>query len=590
MISRASFVSAIGVILLRTAALAQAPVASTVPSDAEIRQILADRIGGEDLGVGIVVGVIDPKGRRVVTYGSPAKDDKRPLNGDTVFEIGSMTKVFTSLLLMDMVQRGEVALTDPVSKYLPASVKVPERNNRKIALQDLSTQSSGLPRMPSNFSPKDDLNPYADYSAEQMYQFLSGYQLTRDIGEKYEYSNLGVGLLGHVLTLRAGMDYETLVRSRICEPLGMPSTRVTLSPEMKARLATGHNSTLKAVPNWDIPTLPGAGALRSSANDLLTFLAANLGYVKTPLAAAMAAEVSIRRPTGVPNMEIAYAWHVLTKDGNSIIWHNGGTGGYRTFMGYDPKRRAGVVVLSNISTAEGPDDIGRHLLDASYPLLKAEPPQERKEATVDAKIFDRYVGSYQVGPNIIMVISREGDQLFTQLTGQPKFPLFPESERKFFLKVVDAQVTFDTDAQGKATGAVLHQGGMNQAAKRLGEAEAKQAADDMAARTAFYAKRFKDQRPAPGSEAALRKMIEDLRLGKPDYDHMSPGLAAATRQQLTQLQSAIIQLGSVQSVTFTGVGPGGADIYQVKFEKGSLEYRIWLAPDGKIESANVRPG
>jgi len=173
-----------------------------VPSDVEIRKILADRIGVENLGIGIVVGVIDSNGRRVVGYGSLAKNDRRHLDGDTVFEIGSMTKVFTSLLLMDMTRRGEVALTDPVSKYLPASVKVPERNDRKITLADLSTQSSGLPRMPTNFAPKDDTNPYADYSVQQMYDFLSGYQLTRDIGSQYEYSNLGVGLLGHALSAR----------------------------------------------------------------------------------------------------------------------------------------------------------------------------------------------------------------------------------------------------------------------------------------------------------------------------------------------------------------------------------------------------
>jgi D-alanyl-D-alanine-carboxypeptidase/D-alanyl-D-alanine-endopeptidase len=180
MLSRASFLSAIGLILLRTATFAQ------IPPDTEIRQILADRVGAENLGIGIVAGVIDSKGRRVVAYGSLAKDDKRPLNGDTIFEIGSMTKVFTSLVLMDMAQKGEVALTDPVSKYLPPGVKMPERNNRQITLQDLSTQSSGLPRLPSNLAPKDPLNPYADYSVEQLYQFLSGYQLTRDIGAKYE--------------------------------------------------------------------------------------------------------------------------------------------------------------------------------------------------------------------------------------------------------------------------------------------------------------------------------------------------------------------------------------------------------------------
>jgi serine-type D-Ala-D-Ala carboxypeptidase/endopeptidase len=153
--------------LLAVQMFAQPAVHLTLPPDSQIRQILSSRIGAENLGVGIVVGVIDARGRRIVAYGSLAKDDKRPLNGDTVYEIGSMTKVFTSLVLMDMVQRGEVALTDPISKYLPASVKVPERNNRKITLQDLSTQSSGLPRMPSNFKPKDELNPFVDYSVDQ---------------------------------------------------------------------------------------------------------------------------------------------------------------------------------------------------------------------------------------------------------------------------------------------------------------------------------------------------------------------------------------------------------------------------------------
>jgi CubicO group peptidase (beta-lactamase class C family) len=153
------------------------------------------------------------------------------------------------------VQKSEVALTDPVSKFLPPTVKIPERNGRKITLQDLSTQSSGLPRMPSNFTPKDMTNPYADYSVEQLYQFLSGYELTRDIGEKYEYSNLGVGLLGHALSLRAGTSYEALVKARITGPLGMTSTSIALTPDMKARFAVGHDGDLKAVSAWDIPTL-----------------------------------------------------------------------------------------------------------------------------------------------------------------------------------------------------------------------------------------------------------------------------------------------------------------------------------------------
>jgi CubicO group peptidase (beta-lactamase class C family) len=458
-----------GTIVLVHGAVAQSSPHSSVPPDSEIRKILVERIDKDRQSVGIVVGVIEPTGRRIVAYGSLDKGDKRPLDGDTVFEIGSVTKVFTSLLLADMVQRGEVALTDPVSKYLPAGVKMPERGGRQITLQDLATHTSGLPRLPSNLTPKDPANPYADYSVEQLYQFLSSYELTRDVGSQYEYSNLGGGLLGHVLARRAGMDYEILVRSRIFAPLGMTSTGIGLSPEMKARLAVGHDDKLVSVANWDLPTLAGAGALRSTANDMLIFLGANLGYIKSPLAPAMAAMLTVRRPTGVPGLEIALGWHISTRDSHEIIWHNGGTGGYRSYIGYEPKNGVGVVILSNAETAAGVDDIGQHLLNASVPLY--QPPKERKEIAVDPKLFDGYIGRYQLAPNFILTVTREGDHLFTQATGQPKVEIFPESDRDYFLKVVDAQITFETDSQGRANSLILHQNGMNQQAKRIeGEA------------------------------------------------------------------------------------------------------------------------
>ena len=559
-----------------------AAVQGEVPSNADIRKMLTDRVGAENNGIAIVVGVIDANGRRVVSYGSLAKNDTRRLDGNTVFEIGSMSKVFTSLVLMDMVRRGEVALADPVSKFLPASVKMPERNGRQITLADLSTQSSGLPLMPSNFNPKDPNNPYADYTVQQMYDFLSGYQLTRDIGSQFEYSNLGVGLLGHVLTLRAGMSYEALVRARVLDPLGMKDTRVDLNPEMKTRLAVGHGETAAPVENWDIPTLAGAGALRSTANDVLTFLAANLGYTKTPLAQNMADEVSIRRPTGTPNMEIAYNWLVQSKDGNTIIWHNGGTGGYRTYMGYDPKARTGVVVLANISTAGGVDDIGRHLLDQTYPLLKVEPPAEHKEITLDTKTFDHYAGIYQLAPSVTITMSRDGNSFYTQLTNQPKLEVLPEGPRKFFLKAVDAQLTFDVDAQGEATQVTLHQNGRDQVAKRISEADAKRAADNLA-------RRVKEQTQSPGTDAALRRTIQELQRGEPNYDLMSPQFADVTKQQLPQLKAAMSQFGAVQSVAFKGVGPAGADIYEVQFEKNKVEFRIMLGPDGKTQTIAMRP-
>jgi CubicO group peptidase (beta-lactamase class C family) len=234
---------------------------------------------------------------------------------------------------------------------------------------------------------------------------------------------------------------------------------------MKARIATGYDASLQPVSAWDLPTLAGAGALRSTANDLLTLLSAELGYTKSSLAPAMAAMLTVRRPTGQPGLEIALGWHVLTKDGREIVWHNGGTGGYRSFLAFDREGGVGVVVLSNAETAAGVDDIGTHLLNTSAPLW--QPPKEHKEVAVDPKIFDSYIGQYQLAPNFVLTITREGNQLFAQATGQSKIEIFPQSDRDYFLKVVDAQITFDTDAQGKATNLVLHQNGADHTAKRI---------------------------------------------------------------------------------------------------------------------------
>src|SRR5450432_147563 len=395
-------------------------------TDDEIRSILRDRIDVAKKSVGIVVGLVDDKGTRIVSYGSANKNGDQPVNGDSVFEIGSVTKVFTATLLAEMVERGEVNLNDPISKYLPKSVKTPTRDGKEITLLDLSTQTSGLPRLPDNFTPKNPLNPYADYSVEQMYAFLSSYTLTRDIGSKYEYSNLGVGLLGHILTLRSGTDYETLVRTRICQPLKMESTNIKLTPEMQGHLAGGHNPALLPVPNWDLPTLAGAGALRSTVNDMLKFVAANLGLNKSPLLAAMQMAHQSRRDTGIPDLEIGLGWHILKKFDSVVVWHNGGTGGYHSFIGFDPKARKGVVVLSN--STNDIDDIALHLLVSQYPIANFAPPKEHKAIKVSAHTLDAYLGEYQLAPNFMITITREGDQLFGQATCQGKLELIAETE------------------------------------------------------------------------------------------------------------------------------------------------------------------
>ncbi|THD62636.1 serine hydrolase [Phenylobacterium sp.] len=447
------------------------------PSDAEIHDILVQRIDVEHSGVGVVVGVIDARGRRFVSYGVSDKRDPKPVGPRTVFEIGSMTKVFTSLVLSEMVQDGEVKLDDPVAKYLPPGTKIPERNGKQITLVDIATQSSGLPRMPSNFTPKDWDNPYADYGEAQLFQFLAGYSLPRDIGSKYEYSNLAVGLMGDALARRAGVDYETLVKRRIIEPLRMTSTTITLSPALKARLAQGHDSALDPVANWDFGILPGqgalagAGALRSDAEDILTFLGAELGYVKTPLAAAMKAEwTSVRRPAA-PGLSVALGWHISSPPGrDEIVWHNGGTGGYRTYMGFDPKTGVGVVVLTNAATGRGGDDIGAHILNGAP--LQPPPPDPaagRHAVALDPKALDLYVGRYQLAPQVFLTVTHDGDRFVTQITGQPHAAIFPESRTDFFYRIVDAQLRFDLPASGPASGVTLHQAGRDLVAKRVVE-------------------------------------------------------------------------------------------------------------------------
>ncbi len=457
------------VLLVGASLLAQAPPAP-MPSDSEIRDILVDRIDKQHESVGIVVGVIDAKGRRVIPYGSLGKGDTRPLNGDTVFEIGSVTKMFTALLLTDMVQRGEVALADPVAKYLPADVVMPQRGGRQITLQDLATHTSGLPRLPSNLTPKDPSNPYADYSVAQLYQFLSKYQLTRDIDSQFEYSNLGFGLLGHALERRAGRSYDALARARVFGPIGLTNTGIALTADQRARLAVGHNAKLEPVANWDLPTLAGAGALRSTANDMLAFLAAALGYAQTPLAPAMAALLTVRRPTTSPGMGTALGWQTLGPAATEIIWKDGGTGGYASFLGYDPRSRVGVVVLSNAFAASGAltgvDDIGLHLLNPQIPLNR--PRQPHTAVTVDPRILDGYAGRYQLAPNFIITITREGNRTFAQATGQMRFEIFPESEREFFAQIGDIQIAFEADSQGRGTSLLLKQNGtVAPAAKRI---------------------------------------------------------------------------------------------------------------------------
>ena len=458
----ASIVAGIALIAV-SAASATAQV--SFASDSAMAAIAAQRVQS-GRAMGIVVAAME-KGRppRVQTAGVSGIVGV-PLDANTVFEIGSVTKAFTGALLAEMVSRGEVALDDPVARYLPSSVRLPSRNGKQITLLDLATQSSGLPRLPGNMRPADIGNPYADYSVSAMYEFLSGYTLTRDPGAKYEYSNLGVGLLGHALALKAGMSYEKLLRERILEPLGMHDTWIDLPQSLKSRMAQGFDAVGTPVASWDLPTLAGAGALKSSAGDMLKFLAANLDSTSSPLGRQLAFARSAKRDADRPGNSIGLGWHIVTVFGTTATWHNGGTGGFRSFIGLDEARHRGVIVLTNSTST--PDDIGFHILEPRVGLdLSVAPGHNRKEVVLEEKALEPMVGVYAFTPEFSMTITREGASLFAQATGQQRFQIFAESPTEFYLKVVNAQLTFVRDASDNVVQLVLHQNGQNVPAKKV---------------------------------------------------------------------------------------------------------------------------
>jgi D-alanyl-D-alanine-carboxypeptidase/D-alanyl-D-alanine-endopeptidase len=430
-----------------------------VPPEDEIRKILAERVGENDKAVGIVVGIIDPHGRKIISYGHRNAGDTRPLNGDTVFEIASVTKVFTALLLVDMVERNEVALSDPASKYLPAAaIKLPERNGHSITLVDLGTHTSGLPFMPADAPPFNDPTA-AKHSTSDLKRYLAGCQLTRDIGSDWDYSNIGYWVLSEALAYRAGENIKDLIRERILVPLKMPDADFALSAKMKSNLAPGHDSALRPAPAAStIPIysiMPAIGLLYSTTNDLLTFLSECMGYEPSPLAPAINVALSNRRPVQ-PGNEQALGWNVYGKDPDQVIFRDGSSFGYASVMAYDPNSRVGVVVLTNQVGDVG--DIARHLLRPDFPLAK---PANTKhiEIALDSKVLDSYVGRYEAKGEGIFTIARENDFLTIESPadwGLPKLRIRPETQRDFFATELSLRVTFKIDNNNLVTGLLIY--------------------------------------------------------------------------------------------------------------------------------------
>lgn len=331
--------------------------------DRDLARVLKNGELAPATGAGVTIGIVEHGAERVFSYGT-AKTD-------SIFEIGSITKTFTGLALAQMVEQGKVKFNEPVRELLPAGT-VAKPAGAEITLLDLATQHSGLPPMPDNFKPADKDNPYADYSSADLYTFIGKHGVEKPDPASFRYSNLGLGLLGQALAVRANTPYPKLIHDEITGPLGMKDTVVSLSAEQRTRFIQGHDGEHRPAHAWDLDGLAGAGAIRSTAGDMLVYLEANLHPDKLALAAsgipgartlsAALAQSHVLQADVAPGMRIALAWLYNTDTGS--YWHNGATGGYSSFATFNPKEDFAVIVLLNTSIGKSgsfADLLGQHI-------------------------------------------------------------------------------------------------------------------------------------------------------------------------------------------------------------------------------------
>jgi serine-type D-Ala-D-Ala carboxypeptidase/endopeptidase len=374
-------------------------VTGQIPVD-RIRSIIKREVDARR-GKSIIVGIVDSTGnRQIFAEGIISDSNPRRPDGNTLYEIGSITKVFTSLLLADMSLKHQLNIHDPISKYLPQNVKVPLWNGKEISLLSLSTHRSGMPRFPYNVDAKNIDEPYADYTADKLYEYVSTFK-PPDIDTIWRYSNVGYGLLGLILERIAQKNYETLVTQRVCRPLNMSNTVITMNAQQASNAAVGHAETGTSVGFTNLGAISAGGALRSSINDLLTFAEANLGLIQTDLFPAMQLTHILRAKKDGNDTYTTMGWTLANDNGSYLLFKDGGMPGFRSFLGIDKIKKIGVVVLSN---SDNPvTDIGRYILDSNRMVEPYQYPWallDTMRATIQTKGVNAAVDLYSKLKNL----------------------------------------------------------------------------------------------------------------------------------------------------------------------------------------------
>lgn len=405
---------------------------------------------------GVAAAWVDADGVAFFQAGTLAAEDQRPVTPDTQFELGSVTKVFTALLLAESERLGKVSLQDPAAKYLLPDGDPAQAALARITLLSLTTHTSGLPRLPSDFgaAAANAADPYAAYDDARLVAALRQDGPGARGGDTVSYSNFGVAVLGEALAEAWGTTYAEALAVHVLTPLGLKATSVGLAGQPPpVDLAPGHTSG-KAVPNWTFEAFAPAGALRSSARDMAVFLTVCLAKGDSPLRAAFEATLQPRFKAENPGGRIGFGWLLTDDRENPIAWHNGATAGSHAFIAFSRKTGAGVVILANIQ--RGSEALGFGLLGVKAPAPKHEPVKNAADFT----------GDYPLSSAFTINIAEVNGSLRAQATGQPSLGMREIGRDRFAVVGVSAEIAFERDGAGKVTALVLHQNGMNQRALR----------------------------------------------------------------------------------------------------------------------------
>ncbi len=411
----------------------------------------------------ISVGVIANGKTWTKNFGTLEADGTHSPNEKTLYEIGSISKVFTSLLLAEAVESGRLKLDDPISAVMHELAEKNPTVGNTITFKHLSHHVSGLPVMPDNIAPADSTNPFDGYSRAMLTEYMLSARPEQKPGEGYEYSNLGVGLLGDLLSRQAEVSYESLLKEKLTGPLKMSNTTIKLTPEQLSRFAPPHNAALLPDKSWDFDALAGCGAIRSNIDDMLLFAKASLNPPEGPLGKAIELAWTQHKPAKNGNHAMGLGW-MIALDG-STRWHNGQTGGYQSMILVSRQSKCAVVLLCN-TAGSGTDALTEQIIQTVMGL-DVQPKTFDKEFKVDPKVAKRLEGKYELAPGIIITVRVKEGRMVAQISGQQFLALIPKSETEWKYQLVDATLKFELPESGSSPKVTLLQAGREMHSPRL---------------------------------------------------------------------------------------------------------------------------